>query len=143
MPCAPSPAPLHPRPFTPSPTSHTSGAAAPCPPQFVRCWATWALPERAQLIGRYIALGVEAPVWERLVQQVSTANRHTPRAMCWTALLRRGGTEWKRFRSGEEASTWGRPAGTARGTTDAASHRLPSQVPEIIPRGAPGWTKYG
>ena len=52
--------------------------------KFVRCWATWAVPERAQLIGRMIALGVDAPTWERLVQS----------------------------------------------------------VPEIIPRGAPGWRKY-
>ena len=38
--------------------------------KFMRCWATWALPERAQLMGRMVAMGVEAPLWERLVQAV-------------------------------------------------------------------------
>eukprot|EP00887_Chlorella_sp_A99_P002932 scaffold24.g2932.t1 len=38
--------------------------------KFVRCWAVWALPERAQLIGRMIALGVDGPTWERLVAAV-------------------------------------------------------------------------
>jgi tellurite resistance protein len=38
--------------------------------KFVRCFATWAVPERAQLIGRMIALGVDAATWERLVEAV-------------------------------------------------------------------------
>lgn len=38
--------------------------------RFVRAWATWAVPERAQLIGRMLALGVDRPLWERLVSAV-------------------------------------------------------------------------
>lgn len=38
--------------------------------KFVRCWATWALPERAQLIGRMIAMGVDAHIWARLIEAV-------------------------------------------------------------------------
>lgn len=52
--------------------------------KFVRCWALWALPERAQLIGRFLALGLDGPTWTRLV----------------------------------------------------------AAVPEVAPRGAPGWRRY-
>lgn len=38
--------------------------------KFVRCWAIWALPERAQLIGRMIAMGVDGHIWARLVESV-------------------------------------------------------------------------
>jgi hypothetical protein len=52
--------------------------------KFCRCWL-WAVPERAQQIGAWLALGLDAPTWARLT----------------------------------------------------------AQVPEIVPRGAPGWKKYG
>jgi tellurite resistance protein TehA-like permease len=51
--------------------------------KFVRCWV-WAVPERAQQMGVWLALGLDPPTWARLV----------------------------------------------------------AQVPEIVPRGAPGWKKY-
>ena len=38
--------------------------------KFVRCWALWAVPERAQLIGRMIAMGVDSHIWARLVEAV-------------------------------------------------------------------------
>ena len=38
--------------------------------KFIRCFAVWAVPERAQLIGRMVSLGVDAPLWERLIQSV-------------------------------------------------------------------------
>lgn len=38
--------------------------------KFVRAFAVWSLPERAQMMGRMIALGVEPEIWERLVSQV-------------------------------------------------------------------------
>lgn len=52
--------------------------------QFVRCWAVWALPERAQLIGRMIALGVDPVTWERLVASVPE-------------IAPRGAAGWRRY----------------------------------------------
>lgn len=37
--------------------------------KFIRAWL-WAMPEKAQLIGRYIALGVDSVMWERLKDYV-------------------------------------------------------------------------
>lgn len=52
--------------------------------KFVRCFATWAVPERAQLIGRFIALGVDAVLWHRLVQSVPE-------------IIPRGEKGWRRY----------------------------------------------
>ena len=38
--------------------------------KFVRAYALWSLPERAQLIGRCIALGTDPAIWEKLVESV-------------------------------------------------------------------------
>ena len=48
--------------------------------KFVRCWATWGLPDRAQLIGRMIAMGVDSHIWARLIEDVpEIAPRGEPR----------------------------------------------------------------
>jgi len=38
--------------------------------KFVRAYALWSVPERAQLIGRCIALGTDPAIWEKLVESV-------------------------------------------------------------------------
>ncbi|KAL4449458.1 hypothetical protein ABPG77_007102 [Micractinium sp. CCAP 211/92] len=52
--------------------------------KFLRCWALWAVPERAQLIGRYVALGVDAPLWERL-------------ALAVPEIIPRGAHGWRKY----------------------------------------------
>lgn len=52
--------------------------------KFLRCWALWGVPERAQLIGRYVALGVDAPLWERL-------------ALAVPEIIPRGARGWRKY----------------------------------------------
>ena len=52
--------------------------------KFVRCWAIWALPERAQLIGRMIAMGVDAHIWARLIESIPE-------------IAPRGDPHWRRY----------------------------------------------
>ncbi|PSC71350.1 C4-dicarboxylate ABC transporter [Micractinium conductrix] len=52
--------------------------------KFVRCWAVWVVPERAQLIGRWVALGVDQPTWERLAASVPE-------------VVPRGASGWRRY----------------------------------------------
>ncbi len=52
--------------------------------KFIRCFAVWAVPERAQLIGRMIALGVDAPLWSRIKLYVPE-------------IIPRGDSNWKKY----------------------------------------------
>ncbi|KAL4531957.1 hypothetical protein Ndes2437B_g02386 [Nannochloris sp. 'desiccata'] len=52
--------------------------------KFIRCFAVWAVPERAQLIGRMIAMGVDAPLWSRIKLYVPE-------------IVPRGDSNWRKF----------------------------------------------
>ncbi len=52
--------------------------------KFIRCFAIWAVPERAQLIGRMIAMGVDAPLWSRIKLYVPE-------------IVPRGETSWRKY----------------------------------------------
>jgi len=52
--------------------------------KFIRCFAVWAVPERAQLIGRMIAMGVDAPLWSRIKLYVPE-------------IVPRGDTNWRKY----------------------------------------------
>jgi tellurite resistance protein TehA-like permease/glutaredoxin-related protein len=52
--------------------------------KFIRCFAVWAVPERAQLIGRMIAMGVDAPLWSRIKLYVPE-------------IVPRGDSNWRKY----------------------------------------------